>query len=148
MAEFINVGDTIEAEHTDATSRKIEWKGVRHHPITDEIMTLYECDRNSKAKIIKEFTCTYSDDLTERTKNFKRSLGDTLVADAISIYTKSKKKQRIIVKEGVTGRHGARFIYLREKSISCIKTSLANLRKAIEAKNTKDDNLLLPPQSN
>lgn len=142
MAEYIDVGDTIEAEHIDACSRKVEWKGLKRHPITNELMTLYECDRNSTAVIVKECINTYEDDLIELTRHFKRDLGDTLKADAISIYTRTKRKQRIEVKEGVSGRHGAQFIYLREKSISCIKTSLNCLRKTIELKAADNDKLL------
>lgn len=127
MAKFVKTGDTIEAEHTNAHSRKIEWKGPRRHPITNELMMLYECDRNSFAEVVKE--CT--DETREETAHFHRCLGDKLEADGISVYIKSKRKTRVVVDEGVSARHGAQFIYLRERNISTIKTPLSCLRKCL-----------------
>jgi hypothetical protein len=130
MANFINTGDTIEAEHTDVCSRKIEWKGLRKQPDTEAVMTLYECDRNSSAEIVK----IYEGEIKECTKHFYRNKGDILKADAISVYTQSARKEKSYIKEGVTGRHGAQFLDLRKRSISTIKQPLENLLKCIEEK--------------
>jgi hypothetical protein len=127
MSKFINIGDTIEAEYADACSRKFEWKGFRRHPITDERMMLYECYRNSTAEIIK----AYAGVIKKGTEHFHRDAGDILEADAISIYIESARKEKIYIKEGVSGRHGSQFIDIRERSISTIKYPLQNLRKCL-----------------
>ncbi|MDR0864296.1 MAG: hypothetical protein LBO74_05110 [Candidatus Symbiothrix sp.] len=128
MAKYINTGDTIEAEHTDACSRKIEWKGLRKHPITNENMTLYECDRNSTAEIIK----IHEGVIKDGTEHFHRENGDILEADAIRIYIASPRKERVYLKEGVSGRHGAQFIDIRKRSISTIKYPFEIFRKYLK----------------
>ncbi len=124
MTKYVNIGATLEAEHADARSRKIEWKGPKAHPVTKKVMMLYECDRNSFVEIIK--ACD-SFSVCECCV-----VGDQLEADAISVYIETKRKLRVFVKEGVTGRHGAQFINIRNKNISTIKTPLHNLRKSLE----------------
>lgn len=136
MAKFINSGDTIEAEHADICSRKIEWKGPKRHPDTNEIMMLYECSRNSSAEVIKIFT----GDILDVTKHYHRDLGDMLEADSISVYSSSKRKDKIYVDEGVTSRHGAQFIDLRKRCISSIKYPLDNLIKCLEEKKMLSNN--------
>lgn len=122
MTKHINIGDTIEAEHADAISRNIRWKGLKVHPVTKELMMLYECDRNSFVEVIKKCSSFLICEC---------QVGDQLEADAISIYIKTKRKLKIYVKEGVTGRHGAQFLDIRERNISTIRTPLFNLRKCL-----------------
>ena len=130
MAKYIKEGEVIHAEHTDSHARKIEWKGFRRNPYTQELMMLYECDRNSFSKIVK--VCDGIDCKKEGTENFHCEIGDILEADAISIYIRTKRKLKLTVDEGVTGRHGAIFLNPRVYAISKIKTPLACLFKYLE----------------
>lgn len=130
MATLINEGDTLLAKHLDGNSRKIEWKGMRKHPVTKKNMTLYECDRNSYAEIITE--CT--DEVVLGTESYCRDKGDNLKADAISIYVETFKKETFEVKEGVSGRHGASLFKFRKNSISTIKTPLSVFTSLVLAK--------------
>lgn len=132
MTKFVEFSDTIHGAHVDSRSRKFEWKGLKPNPYTNEMMTLYEGDRNSFAEIIK--VCSVEDKVCEGTESFHAELGDCLEADAISLYIRTKRKIKETVKEGVSGRHGSIFLCPREYTISTIKTPLANLVKAIEKK--------------
>jgi hypothetical protein len=136
MAKYINMGDTIVAEHADACSRKILWKGIRKNPTTNENMTLYECDRNAKVEIIKIYEGEIK--IEGDTRKIHREKGDILEADAISIYIASPRKQKYYVKEGVSGRHGSQFMDIRKKSISTIKHSLENLCKCLKLDEVSD----------
>lgn len=126
MAKYININDTIDGEHTDGNTRKFEWKGLKRHPITNKLMTLYECDRNSFAEIVKEF----KGEPERGTESFHRLLGDSLEADAISIYIDTKRKVKYDV-TNLTARHKAQAFKIRNRSISTIKMPLENLRRYI-----------------
>lgn len=132
MAKYIDVSDTIHGTHIDSHSRKFEWKGLKLNPYTHELMTLYEGDRNSFAEIKK--VCSEVDRICKGTEKFHAELGDCVEADAISLYIRTKRKLRETVKEGVSGRHGSRFLYPRDYTISTIKTPLTNLVKVLEEK--------------
>lgn len=132
MTKFVDFGETIHANHTDVQSRKILKKGPREHPDTKECMMLYECDRNSYTEVVKE--CCDDDKNKSCASGYHSCLGDCLEAYAISVYVRSRKMLRTEVKEGVTGRHGAQFIYPRDYAISTIKTPLENLEKSIQAR--------------
>lgn len=132
MTKYVGFGETIHAEHTDVHSRKILKKGPRVHPFTKEWMMLYECDRNSYAEVVKE--CCDDDKSRECAKSYHDCLGDCLEAFSISVYVRSRKMLPTQVKEGVTGRHGAQFIYPRDYAISTIRTPLVNLEKSIMAR--------------
>jgi len=130
MTKFINAGDTIEAEYADARSMRIEWKGLRKHPVTKERMTLYECDRNAMVEIIK--ACT--GEIKAGAEQFHRAVGDTLEAYAISIYIDSPRKEKVYVQGGASGRHKAQCMDIRKRCIATIKYPLRNL---IEATHTQ-----------
>ncbi len=136
MTKFVDIGDTIEAEHADAVSRVIKWKGLKAHPVTKDLMMLYECDRNSfieATKVCSPFQIC------------ECQIGDQLEADAISVYIKTKRKLRTYVKEGISGRHGAQLMDIRNRSISTIKTPLPNLMKCLGVKRgvAGDKNILI-----
>lgn len=126
MAKLIKEGDTIIANSIDGNSRKIVWKGLKKHPITKELMMLYECDRNSFAEI----TTVYTGGVDPGTENYCRNIGDQLQADAISIYVSSLRKEKFEV-SNATGRHKSQFFSIRKKSISSIKTSLEIFAKEL-----------------
>lgn len=132
MTKFVEFGDTIHGAHVDSRSRKFEWKGLKPNPYTNEMMTLYEGDRNSFAEVIKE--CSEENKVCEEAKSFHSELGDCIEADAISLYIRTKRKIKQTVKEGVSGRHGSIFLCPRDYTISTIKTPLPNLVKALEEK--------------
>lgn len=134
--KYISKGDTLEAEHADVITKKLEWKGIRRHPDTNQAMTLYECSRNSSVKIIK----VYAGEILECTEKYHRELGDLLEADCISVYSSSKRKLNQQLLGGYTGRHKAQSIDLRERSISTIKYPLENLVKCIEEKSNLLEN--------
>lgn len=130
MAKYVNTNETIHGAHIDSHSRKFEWKGIKQNPFTNEMMTLYEGDRNSFAEIVK--ICNEDDKACQGVENFHAELGDCVEADAISLYIRTKRKIKEIVKEGVSGRHGARFLCPRVYTISTIKTPLASLIRVLE----------------
>lgn len=136
MSKFNKEGDTIHGEQSDSHSRKILWKGLKVEPITKQKMTLYECDRNSYSEIIKD---SLPKDCNNTTKEFHKEIGDSLEADAISIYIRTNRKIKITVKEGASGTHGAQYVNCRNYSISRIKTSLPCLLKSIEARKALED---------
>ena len=126
MAKLIKEGDTIIAKCTEGNSRKIVWKGLKKHPVTKESMTLYECDRNSFARI----TTAYTGVIDPGTEDYYRNIGDQLQADAISIYVSSLRKETFDV-DNATGRHKSQFFCIRKKCISSIKTSLDIFEKQL-----------------
>jgi uncharacterized protein YqgV (UPF0045/DUF77 family) len=128
MAKFVKTGESIIAKHTDGHTRRWNWKGLKNHPALNKMMTLYECDLNTFAEIIKE--CDEID-LTEGCKNYNTKTGDCLEADAISIYVDSKRKYKFTVEAGVSGRHKASKFNFRDLSVCTIKTSLQNIEKRI-----------------
>lgn len=130
MTTYNNIDDTIHGAHIDSHARKFEWKGMKANPYTDEMMTLYEGDRNSYAEIVK--ACSEKDKENKNTSGFHAEVGDCLEADAISIYIRRRRKHPIEVKEGVTGRHGSNILCPRDYTICTIKTPLANLIKWLE----------------
>lgn len=132
MTKYCGLGDTIHAKHTDSHARKIEWKGFRKNPDTQELMMLYECDRNSFSQIVK--VCEDLDKECGEKLGYHSNESDCLEADAISIYVRSRRKLKILVSEGVTARHGAQFLYPRDYAISRIKTPLECLKKSLELK--------------
>jgi hypothetical protein len=124
MTKLININDTIDAEHTDGETRKFLWKGPKIHPQIKKRMTLYECDRNSYAEIIKE----YKGVPEEGTDHFNRSLGDRLEADAISVYIDTRRKIKSDVVNN-SGRHKIQEFKIRDRCIATIKVPLKNLEK-------------------
>ncbi|MBE6289175.1 MAG: hypothetical protein E7100_02920 [Bacteroidaceae bacterium] len=132
MTKFVDFGETIHADHTNVQSRKILKKGPREHPDTKERMMLYECDRNSYTEIVKE--CCEADKNKLYAKGYHDCLGDCLDAYAINVYVRSRTMLRTEVKEGVTARHGAQFIYPRDYAISTIRTPLQNLEKCLQTR--------------
>lgn len=131
MGKLVNKDDTIEADHLDICSRKIDWKGLRKHPDTEKLMMLYECRRNSNTFIVK----AYSGKIEKGTEHYHRNEDDFLEGDTISVYTNSKRKENHYVKEGVSGRHGSQFLDLRNRTIATIKYPIESLIKCLQLKN-------------
>lgn len=128
MAKLIKPGDTIIGKHTDGHTRRPDWKGIKKHPILNKPMTMYECDLNSYAEIVKECDKKYIvDDL--KTKN--STVGDCIQADGITIYIDTKKKETFSKESGTSGRHSSFAFKFRKLSICRIKTPLKNLEKKI-----------------
>jgi hypothetical protein len=128
MTKLININDTIDAEHTDGEARKFLWKGLKIHPQIKKRMTLYECDWNSYAEIVKE----YKGEPEEGTSHFNRSLGDRLEADAISVYIDTRRKIKSDVVNN-SGRHKVQEFKIRDRCIATIKAPLKNLLKHLSS---------------
>lgn len=126
MAKLIKHGDTIIAKHTDGHTRRYNWKGLKKHPVLNKNMTLYECDMNSYAEIVKECDETV---LGQVPKTYNKSTGDCISADAISIYIDSNRKQKFDVESGTSGRHSSNTFNFRKLSICTIKIPLKIFEK-------------------
>ena len=133
MAKMIELGKSIIAAHTDGHTRKYQWKGLRRHPVLKKRMTLYECDRNTFAEIVKE--CKDEDVLSMIDTSYSRTEGDCLEADAISIYVDSVRKEKFKKMSAVSGRHSASEIRLRNLNVCTIKIPLRNLQRHINELN-------------
>lgn len=131
MGIYIAVGEVIEGAAVDCITRRWDWKGPKKHPITGKRMTLYISDRNSDASITKERPAPDDEEMRNKTSHFHRSLGDTLKADAMSIYVDKMTKITPNVKEGVTHRHGANIAHLTSHTIAEIRTPIDNQKKAL-----------------
>jgi hypothetical protein len=134
MTKHININDTIDAEHIDGETRKFLWKGLKIHPLIKKRMTLYECDWNSYAEIVKE----YEGEPEEGTGHFNRSLGDRLEADAISVYIDTRRKIKFDVVNN-SGRHKAQEFKIRDRCIATIKAPLKNLLKHLSPITEEND---------
>lgn len=140
MAIFENVNDTIEGKKVDCTTRRFERKGLKKHPVYGTVMFLFSCDRNSSAEIVEAFPDSY--ECKEGTEIYHRAEGDGLKCDAMSVFVNQLKPVVPIVKEGVSGRHGASLIHTTRHTIATIKVPLQNVmsrlglgsRKIIERK--------------
>ncbi|MGI6520244.1 MAG: hypothetical protein ACOX2D_03800 [Fermentimonas sp.] len=132
MTKYVSPGDTIIGEHIDGYTRRWMWKGLRRHPVLNRQMTLYECDLNSYAEIVK--ACDESD-LNDGCEAYKKAVGDCLEADAISIYVDSKRKYQFKVEAGISGRHKSNIFNFRDLSVCSIKIPLHNLKKVIKKLN-------------
>ena len=129
MGTYTDVGDTIEGKAVDVQTRKLLKKGLKKHPITNETMMLYSCDRNSNAEVKAAMEIEEED---ERTAHFHREVGDALNADAISVFVDFTHKSITgKVKEGASARHGAIFFTTGKHTISTIRTPLQNLLKSL-----------------
>ena len=132
MAKFIAAGETVEGAAADLCSRKWEKKGLKKHPITNKTMFLYVGDRNTSVEITKAIAEPDDEILRSATSHFHRKIGDILDADSISVFLDTKRSIRFVVKEGVSGRHGANIASIRMHTIATIKTPLNNLRKVLD----------------
>lgn len=125
MAIFENVNDTIEGQKVDCTTRRFERKGLKRHPVYQKIMFLFSCDRNSSALIKEKMADTHMP--PEGASCYHRNEGDELKCDAMSVYVNQIKPVVPIVKEGVTGRHGASKIHTTKHTIASIRVPLQNV---------------------
>lgn len=125
MAIFENINDTIEGLKVDCVTRRFERKGLKKHPIYKTIMFLFSCDRNSSANIKEAFPKDKKQ--LDGTEHYHREEGDGLKCDAMSVYVNQLKPVVPIVKEGVSGRHGASLIHTNKHTIASIKVPLQNV---------------------
>lgn len=131
MATYNNVGDTIEGLALDGHTRRWQPKGLVKHNKYNKTMKLYSCDRNSNAVVSAVIPVPEDENIKKETDNFHRTLGDSLTADAIDVWTEVKSKVSIHVEEGVSGRHGATLFSIKGHSIATIRTPLQNLLKKL-----------------
>ena len=130
--EFVNIGDAIEGSKVEIYTRKETWKGMRLEPMTMKAMMVCELDRNCSAEItetvtLKDEQCkTHNQYADSACITLHRNLGDKLKALAITVYTDSKKRLPVEVKEGLTATHGGHLI-------SCPKYTLAIIKYPFEA---------------
>lgn len=131
MGTYCAAGDVIEGLVVDCQVRCWNWKGLKKHPLTGKRMTLYTTDRNSDATVRKTKPEYDDENIKEQTKHFHRIVGDTLKADALSVYIDKLSKIQPEVKEGISGRHGAQLIHSTWHTIAEIRTPLDNARKRL-----------------
>lgn len=131
MGVYCATGDTIEGLSVDCVTRRWDWKGPKKHPLTGKRMTLYITDRNSEATVIKSIGEYDDPDLRQKTAHFHRTEGDTIKADAASVYIDRLTKITPVVKEGVTGRHGANIVHSTRHTIAEVRTPLDTMKKLL-----------------
>lgn len=130
MAKLIGPGDTIIGKHTDGHTRKWDWKGLKKHPVLNRNMTLYECSLNTYAEIVK--VCEQEELSDECIEKYNHNLGDSVNADAISIYVDSNRKEKFNLEARISGRHKAQAFSFRNLSVCTISIPLRNLAKLLE----------------
>ncbi len=134
MSVYNNVGDTVEGQAMDCDGRVFRLQGMKKHPITKEMMSLYTTDRNSHAKVAKAGVVPDDEKLKKATAHFHREVDDKVTGDALSIYVDSKKKVRIEVlhgQESASGQHGIKYANIRKRTIATVKVALPNLMKKL-----------------
>lgn len=125
--EFVNIGDAIEGSKVEIYTRKEIWKGMRIDPMTRKVMQVCELDRNcsaeiSEAVILSDEVRQARDDYASKNgMSIHRSVGDKLKALAITVYTDSKKRLPVEVKEGQTATHGGHLISCPKYTFAVIK---------------------------
>lgn len=134
MAEFIRSGEIVEGAKCDICTRASNWKGLRNDPITNKPMSVYELDRNCRVEVTErlDLTNASADEMLKRKALCVHGdVGDTLIAEAITVYIDCRRKQKFQVKEGISGRHGAMLMSTKSRTIGIIKYPLDNLIKAL-----------------
>ena len=131
MATYNNIGNTIEGLALEGRTRRWQPKGLVKHNKYNTAMKWYSCDRNSNAVVTAVIPDPEDDILKKETAEFHRSMGDSLTADAIDVWTEVKGKVSTYVEEGVSGRHGATIFSTKGHSIATIRTPLQNLLKKL-----------------
>lgn len=136
MDEYVQPGEIIEASKCGVYSRKIEWKGLKREPITNQLMTLYELDRNCSAEIV-EAICLDPEELKIRQKLCVHlNVNDKIKGKAIRLYVKSKRNDlKIEIQEGTSSRHGASLANTRVRTVGIIKYSFDNYNKFLMINN-------------
>ena len=124
MAEYIASGETIEGNAVDFTVRALYKNGLVEHPLTKKTMYRYSADRNATGVITKTRPEPNDKDIKEATSHYHRGLGDKIKADAIEFYTEGFRPIKFVVKEGVSGRHGAQLGSSKSHTIASIKTPI------------------------
>ena len=127
MAEFVNIGDAIEGSKVEIYTRKETWKAPRLDPMTNKIMMVCELEKNCSAEITEALALP--DDVRKKRDEkaqkdgltVHRDIGDKLKASAITVYTDSKRRLLVEVKEGMTATHGGHLI-------SCPKYTFASIK--------------------
>ena len=102
MGKYNAIGETIEGNSISCIIRKWTPRGLKKHPITNKPMTLYVTDRNSIAEILESRPEPQEQILKDKTSHFHRTVGDTLHADALSVYVDQLKRLHPTVKQGVS----------------------------------------------
>lgn len=117
MAEYIELGETVDGKKCDVYTRRKDFKGLRREPKTGAMMVLYELDRNCSAEI----TVEHSEDF-ERLDGVHYSKGDKIKGDAIQLWVDSKRDcVKFEVKEGITATHGGHVANTKKRAIGMIK---------------------------
>lgn len=131
MAKYINIGETLEGNCISCVVRKWTWRGLKKHPITNKLMSLYVTDKNSTAEIIASCPEPSDEAMREKTAHFHREIGDVLEADALSVYIDDKRRVTPDVVKGASHRHGANKVQKRKHAIAEIKVPLDTLKKLL-----------------
>lgn len=127
MAEYINVGDTVEGAKCEIYTRREDFKGMRADPISGKSMLVYELDRNCSVEVTEALELTEQEKELREKFNVHGKVGDKLKADAITLYVNEKRKLKVTVKEGQTATHGGRLISTKKRTIGVIKYPFQNL---------------------
>ena len=131
MGKYNAIGETIEGNSISCIIRKWTPRGLKKHPITNKPMTLYVTDRNSIAEILESRPEPQEQLLKDKTSHFHRTVGDTLHADALSVYVDQLKRLHPTVKQGVSHRHSANYVKTEKHTIAEIKVPLDVLKKLL-----------------
>ena len=131
--EYICEGDLLEGAHCQAIARRPDMKGPKYDPITNQLMMLYELDRNCSLEVTKEMVFETEEEAELRIQlNVHKNHGDILKAKKMQMYVDTKNSLRHIVKEGVTATHGAHIYNISERTVGKIKYSLDMYRTKMQ----------------
>lgn len=131
MAEYIREGEMVEGAKCDIYARKLNWKGLQADPITGELMTLYELDRNSSTEITEKLSLT-GEERALRCEDVHFDIGDKIKARAIQVWVDVKRNAlKVEVKEGQSATHGGQLTHTNKRTIGRIKYSFDVYKKLL-----------------
>lgn len=133
--DHYSAGDRLGGEHGELYCRKENvCASLQKNPFTGKTCIRVELSRNSTSQIAKAFDLS-DEHLASLIRQYgiHHALGDRLVADAITVYIDQRRPPKFKADEGVTHRHGGRFLSTVQPTFSEIKYAQEHIRNA-EAK--------------
>jgi len=143
--EYVNIGDAIEGAKVEIYTRKETWKAPRLDPMTRKMMMVCELERNCSAEVTAVLPLSKADLKTREEYAHIHNVvlhgevGDKLKASAITVYTDTKRRLPVEVKEGQTATHGGHLISCPRRTFALIKYPfVAITAKFLPTQDTKE----------
>ncbi|MBQ9398779.1 MAG: hypothetical protein IJU08_09840 [Bacteroidales bacterium] len=131
MAKYIKAGDTIEGDSVGIRVRKWTPASIVDVPTVKKKMYRYSSSRNSYAVVKNAHEVSRDPEIVLATQSFHREVGDEVECSGMKVYVDSKRRIKVVSREGATHTHGAIYATTDKHTIATVSTPLANLLKAI-----------------